>query len=73
VSGGDALVEIRPIHKVDVKLNGRDVSGAFHEDSQRGSLVGLVAGLRLGANTLGALLGVNYLIEARYSPTSALR
>jgi len=57
VSGGDALVEIRPIHKVEVKLNGRDVSGAFHEDSKRGSMVGLVAGLRLGANTLVAKQG----------------
>jgi hypothetical protein len=57
VSGGDALVEIRPIHKVDVKLNGRDVSKAFHEDAKRGSMVGLVAGLRVGANTLVAKEG----------------
>jgi hypothetical protein len=54
VSGGDALVEIRPIHKVDVKLNGRDVSKVFREDAKRGSMVGLVAGLRVGANTLVA-------------------
>jgi len=54
VSGGDALVEIRPSQRVEVKLNGRDVSQAFREDARRGSLVGLVEGLRIGGNTLVA-------------------
>ena len=57
VSGGNALVEIRPIHKVEVRLNGRDVSKAFHEDAGRGSMVGLVEGLRLGNNSLVAKAG----------------
>jgi len=61
VSGGDALVEIRtegaPPQKVQVKLNDRDVSQMFHVDAGRGSLVGLVEGLRNGANTIVAKAG----------------
>jgi hypothetical protein len=64
VSGDDALVQIKgvaPTQKVEVKLNGRDVSQAFHNASQDGAqrraLVGLVGGLKLGANTLIAKAG----------------
>jgi hypothetical protein len=57
VSGGDVLVEIRPAAKVIVTLNGRDVSSAFHADTARGSLVGLVDGLQNGANSLTAKSG----------------
>jgi hypothetical protein len=59
VSGGDALVEIKnaSAQKLQVKLNGRDVSTAFHQDATRGSLVGLVDGLRAGSNILQAKVG----------------
>lgn len=56
VSGGDALVEVSTLSamKAAMKatLNGRDVSAAFHADAARGTMVGLVEGLRLGRNTL---------------------
>ena len=55
VSGGDVLVEIKgaiPVTKVHVKLNGKDVRHAFHRDTARGSMVGLVEGLQTGANEL---------------------
>jgi Tannase-like family of unknown function (DUF6351) len=54
VSGGDALVEIifqRGDH-LTIRLNGHDVSSAFHPGSAPNSLVGLVTGLVLGRNTL---------------------
>ena len=50
VSGGDVLIEVKtavPAQKVQVSLNGRHVSVAFRHDSARGSLVGLVEGLRI--------------------------
>ena len=59
VSGGNALVEVsranpnatdRPI----VLANGRDVSQAFTYDPARRAFVGLVDGLRIGANVLSA-------------------
>src|SRR5579864_3484426 len=58
VSGGDVLVEIKaPTAKVQVKLNGRDISQTFHADAARGSLIGLVDGLRNGGNTIVAKAG----------------
>ncbi len=60
VSGGDVLIEIKtatPSQKVQVKLNGRDVSHVFNRDLGRGSLVGLVEGLKNGANTITAKAG----------------
>ncbi|MBZ5609759.1 MAG: DUF6351 family protein [Acidobacteriia bacterium] len=60
VSGGDVLIEIKtaaPAQKVQVKLNGRDVSNLFHHDLSRGSLVGLVEGLKAGSNTVTAKAG----------------
>jgi hypothetical protein len=58
VSGGDALIEIKAAAtNIQVKLNGRDVSAAFHPDATRGSLLGLVEGLRNGNNTLTAKAG----------------
>src|SRR6266849_409501 len=54
VSGGDALVEItlqRGDH-LTIRLNGHDVSSAFHPGSAPNSLLGLVTGLVLGRNTL---------------------
>jgi Tannase-like family of unknown function (DUF6351) len=54
VSGGDTLIEIKTTgaQKLQVKVNGRDVSQVFHADATRGSMIGLVDGLRLGPNTL---------------------
>src|SRR5271170_6391602 len=60
VSGGDVLLEIKgaaATQKIEVKLNGRDVSPAFHADATRGAVVGLVDGLKLGANTITAKAG----------------
>jgi hypothetical protein len=60
VSGGDVLIEVKtaaPSQKVQVRVNGRDVSAAFHRDLSRGSFVGLVDGLRSGANTVTAKAG----------------
>ncbi|MFF1822920.1 DUF6351 family protein [Kribbella sp. NPDC058245] len=51
VSGGDVLVKVSPAAKV--KLNGRDVTPAFTVQPDR-SLLGLVTGLRTGANVLTA-------------------
>ena len=58
VSGGDTLLEIRgagtSMAGVRVTADGRDVTRAFGADATRGSLVGLVDGLKLGANTVEA-------------------
>jgi hypothetical protein len=54
VSGGDALLEVAGTPSMDglrVIVNGRDVTPSFRADTLRGSVVGLVDGLRLGANT----------------------
>ncbi|HEV8147091.1 MAG TPA: DUF6351 family protein [Bryobacteraceae bacterium] len=62
VSGGDALVEIKGASmKLSVHLNGSDVATAFQADDSRGSLVGLVRGLKLGANTLVAKAGSEHV------------
>ena len=63
VSGGDALVEVRPApvtalrSPIVVKANDRDVSQAFHVDAIRHSWIGLVEGLALGRNTILARAG----------------
>jgi hypothetical protein len=55
VSGGDVLVEIAGVEKnLEVKLNGRDITGVFRPGGRRGTLVGLVTGLELGSNKLSA-------------------
>ena len=55
VSGGDVLVEISGVGKnLEVKLNGRDITGVFRPGGRRGTLVGLVSGLELGKNKLSA-------------------
>ena len=61
VSGENALVEVSlpgPIHsnQVSVRLNGADVTSGFHPGSAPNRLIGLVSGLRLGANQLVAAL-----------------
>jgi hypothetical protein len=59
VSGGDALIEIKTTAapKLQVKVNGRDVSQVFHADAARGSTIGLVDGLRAGPNTVTVKAG----------------
>ena len=58
VSGGDALVSIRPSNAgapVRALLNGTDVSSSFKADpADPGRVVGTVTGLKLGVNTLVA-------------------
>lgn len=59
VSGGDVLVSILPTGpnaaaRATVTLNGQDVSGAFRPAPGGRGLIGLVTGLRLGANTIAA-------------------
>ncbi|MFI6676593.1 DUF6351 family protein [Kribbella sp. NPDC050470] len=58
VTGGDALVHVdvpRGADRVQVTLNGNDVTSAFTADEH--GLTGLVGGMRLGANTLRAQAG----------------
>src|SRR5215207_6431023 len=54
VSGGDALVRVDAprglLDKLEVLRNGDDVTGGFERDGD--ALVGMVTGLRDGANTL---------------------
>ena len=57
VSGGDVLVRIDvpdslSMNQAAVKLNGRDITTAFHPDLVEHALIGLVAGLSLGQNRL---------------------
>ena len=57
VSGGDVLVRVDfppGISTVNVLLNGQAVTGAFRPVGNRGSIMGLVTGLRPGHNTLTA-------------------
>jgi hypothetical protein len=61
VSGGSALIEVKSsdaAQKIHVKLNGHDISRAFHRDTARGSMIGLVEGLQPGANQLEAHAGM---------------
>ena len=59
VSGNDALIEIKTAgaQKLQVKVNGRDVSQVFHADAARGSMIGLIDGLRAGPNTVTVKAG----------------
>jgi hypothetical protein len=57
VSGGDALIEVRGAPALDglrVTVNGQDATGAFKPDAARGTVVGLVTGLREGVNIITA-------------------
>src|SRR3712207_5620490 len=58
IAGGDALVHVvppagQPAGRMKVEVDGRDVTGAFAVRGD-GRLIGLVNGLRLGANELRA-------------------
>src|ERR1700686_2168827 len=57
VSGGDALVQVAvppdaALDQAMIRLNGQDVSAMFHADAAAHALRGLVAGLKVGENTL---------------------
>ena len=59
VSGGDVLVEISgpatlTAKNLAVRLNGKDVSASFKPAAQSKALVGLVAGLNVGSNSIQA-------------------
>ncbi len=60
VSGSDALLRVdapenAPLDKVVVRLNGADVTSAFHADPATHSMVGLVTGLKVGKNSVQVL------------------
>src|SRR5688572_29841245 len=60
VSCGNALVEILgsgSMTGLAVTLNGQDVTGTSRPHDDCGSIVGLIDGLRLGANTVEARRG----------------
>lgn len=57
VSGGDALVQVTvprtvPVGQVRITRNGDDISSSFQPGAAPRTLVGLVGGLHLGANTI---------------------
>jgi hypothetical protein len=59
VSGGDALVQVTvprrvPTRDVRITVNGTDVTAAFTDEDNDGTLVGLVEGLVTGENVLRA-------------------
>jgi Tannase-like family of unknown function (DUF6351) len=59
VSGGDVLVSVRvppstKLGDVTITLNGQNATGAFSADPANHTLVGLVAGMVFGKNTLEA-------------------
>src|SRR2546425_4788211 len=59
VSGGDVLVSVHVpsgtrLGDVRITLNGRDVTGAVSADPANHVLVGLVTGMKLRKNRLGA-------------------
>lgn len=56
VSGGDTLVEVRGAPSATLTVNGQPVN-VLKADPERGSLVGLVTGLKTGPNQLAASAG----------------
>src|SRR3984893_14952413 len=57
VSGGDPLVQVAvppdaALDQAMIRLNGQDLSATFHPDAAVHALRGLVAGLKVGENTL---------------------
>ena len=59
ISSGDALVEVQlsrnlQAQKVELRLNGRNVTSQFHYDAAGRRLVGLLTGLAEGRNELAA-------------------
>jgi hypothetical protein len=58
VSGGDALVRVSNGDRVRVRANGKDVTRSFTAQPN-GSLLGVVRGLRGGANTITASAAKN--------------
>lgn len=72
ISGGDVLVEIAvpplvALADAAVKLNGQDVTSSFHRSAARHTLLGLVAGLKSGPNTLEVFTGGRYAAHAIFT------
>ena len=67
ISGGDALVQITTdgAGAGVITLNGVEVTAMFHPGTTANTLLGVVTGLRLGANTLAA--GGQSLVITNYS------
>ena len=67
ISGGDALVQITTdgTGAGVITLNGVEVTAMFHPGTTANTLLGVVTGLRLGANTLAA--GGQSLVITNYS------
>src|SRR5689334_2387494 len=64
VSGGNTLLRIDvpadfSLGQIVVKLNGRDVTAAFHADAAVHALTGLVDGLKVGANAVEVFTNPN--------------
>ena len=64
VSGDDVLLEIAgpaslAAKNVTVRLNGKEVTAAFHPSAQSKALIGLVTGLQIGSNALQASMRGN--------------
>jgi hypothetical protein len=62
VSGGDVLVRVRvpgtvSLDEPRVRLNGTDITSAFHQDAAGHVLTGLVTGLTLGTNAVSVDAG----------------
>src|SRR5205814_2691154 len=72
ITGGDALISIQApqgeaVDKVAVTLNGKNVTAQLHDDAEARKLTGLLAGLRIGENSVTVLTGAN-----RTQPAAAL-
>ncbi|GAA4558266.1 DUF6351 family protein [Planotetraspora kaengkrachanensis] len=70
VSGGDALVQVQvpddvSPQRVRIRLNGAEVTRDFSAGEQRRTLVGLVDGMRAGANVLTAETTGDHRRDAR--------
>ena len=66
ISGGDALVEISvsgEAPKLQMSLNGKDITSDFHVTAKPGHFTGLVAGLKLGKNQLKVSGGASGSLE----------
>ena len=65
VTGGDALISIQGVQgealdTVAVTLNGKNVTPAFRTDTTSHALIGLLAGLKIGENSLNVFDGANH-------------
>jgi hypothetical protein len=69
ISGGDVLVQVAvpptvPLTAAVVKLNGNDVTASFRQRSDSHTLIALLSGLKLGANSLEVFNGQKTVAQA---------